>query len=371
VTPNGDHEEETATKAWEHSANGHVNLSDGPPVVAFDVGGTHIRCVVVGDEGTLSEFEKGKIPSVPLGAAVEDVKSTLVETIAAYVGRVSPEIDPRSPIAISVPGPVDRDGVVFTAAPLFADRCPSFPLGQAVRARTGRACFVVNDVSAATWYLSERIQVERFFVVTVSSGIGSKVFDRSRRFSVLDDTGYAGEIGHVTVDPDPDAPVCDCGGRGHLSAFASGRAIERWARVLASKDAEGFRRSVAFESSSGVPENLTNERHIVPAVLAGDEWATNLVRRCTYPLGHMLRTIAVTNAVEKIAVIGGFAASLGERYLGFLQGALDENEDFAILRPRLGDLLWHEAEVPEECLLGAAIYGRVRASELLELALSG
>ena len=282
-----------------------MHMPDGPPVVAFDVGGTHVRCVVVGDNGILNDFEKGRICSVPNGASLEDVKSALIDTIARYVERVSPDIGASSPVAISVPGPVDRDGVVYTAAPLFADLCPSFPLARLVTERTGRACHVVNDVSAATWYLSTRILVERFLVVTVSSGIGSKVFDRSRRFAVLDDTEYAGEIGHVTVDAAPDAPLCDCGGRGHLSAFSSGRAVERWGRLLASRDAEGFRSSLASELCAGDADTLTNEKHIVPAVLSGDEWATDLLRRCTYPLAHMLRTVAVTNAVQKIAVIGG------------------------------------------------------------------
>jgi C7-cyclitol 7-kinase len=353
-----------------HPVNGHVLFRDGPPVIAFDVGGTHIRCVVVAGHGNLTEFEKDRIPSVPLGATLEDVTETLVETIGRYAERVGGVVDLGSPIAISVPGPVTRDGVVLTAAPLFGDQCAEFPLARLVTSRTGRVCFVVNDVSAATWYLSNRIPAQRFLVVTVSSGIGSKVFDRSRRFSVLDDTGYAGEIGHVTVDSSSDALLCDCGGRGHLSSFSSGRGVERWARLLAAADGAAFARSVACELSQGRADLLTNELHIVPAVLAGDEWATGVVRRCTYPLGHMLRTIAVTNAVESIAVIGGFAASLGGRYLDILQEALDENQDFAILKPFLSGLLWREAEVPEECLLGAATYGRVRASEQIGTGLS-
>jgi glucokinase len=344
-------------------AAGHVSFPAGPAVIAFDVGGTHIRCIVVDAEGELLEFDKDRISSVPLGASLEEVARALVETIGQYADRVAPWVASDSPIAVSVPGPVTRDGVVLTAAPLFADTCAEFPLGRLVSERTGRSCHVVNDVSAATWYLSNRIPVERFLVVTVSSSIGSKVFDRSRRFSVLDDTGYAGEIGHVTVDASDDAPLCDCGGRGHLSSFSSGRGVERWARTVAQTDDATFRRSLAHELSEGRGAHLTNEEHIVPAVLAGDDWAIGVVRRCTYPLAHMLRTIAVTNAVERVAVIGGFAASLGPRYLDILQEALDENRDFAILEPYLSDLLWRETEVSEECLLGAATFGRALASQ--------
>src|SRR5579884_2405932 len=203
----------TSGRVWEHPRNGHLGPFPGPPVIAFDVGGTHLRCVVVEPDGTLAHFEKDRIVSVPSGAEPEEVKRVLVETMADYVARVQPALEPDSPIAVSVPAPADRSGVIYTAAPLFGETCPTFELGERVGRATGRPCHVVNDVSAAAWYLSERMAADRFLVVTVSSSIGCKVFDRSRRYAVLDDTDYAGEIGHVTVDETPDAPRCDCCGR--------------------------------------------------------------------------------------------------------------------------------------------------------------
>ena len=120
-----------------------------------------------------------------------------------------------------------------------------------------------------------------------------------------------------------------------------------------------------------MPAAITNERHIVPAIHDGDAWTTEIVRQCTYPLAHMIRVIAVTNAVQRVAVIGGFAAGLGSRYLDLLQEGLDENRDFHILAPHLDELLWREPDIPEECLLGAATYGRVRAGLNIEAAVAG
>ena len=185
--------------SWEHPSNGHVRFPAGPPVIAFDLGGTDIRCVVLSSAGVMTDFEKDRIPSVPLGAEVT------VESNSR-----------RSDSPISRTG-ADRGGTRLTdrnlgsrtcrsrgnrlhRGPPIGDQCAEFPLGRLVRERTGRDCYVVNDVSAATWYLSNRITGDRFLVVTVSTGIGSKLFDRDRRDAVLDSTGYAGEIGHVTVD---------------------------------------------------------------------------------------------------------------------------------------------------------------------------
>ena len=103
-------------------------------------------------------------------------------------------------------------------------------LRQMIARATGRACTLLNDVSAASWHFAVRLTAERFGVVTVSSGIGFKIFDRRLGACVNDD---AGEIGHLVIDESAGARRCECGERGHLAAFASGRAVEQAARIRA------------------------------------------------------------------------------------------------------------------------------------------
>ena len=149
-------------------------------------------------------------------------------------------------------------------APTVAGSTAALPDLQSILVnRTGRAVHILNDISAAAWQVSTTLAAKRFMVVTVSSGIGSKIFDRSSSQGVLDDVPYAGEIGHLTVDEAPDAPRCDCGGSGHLGAIASGRGIERQARRLAQSD-PAFRQSVCALQLGGIPETLNNEEHLVP-----------------------------------------------------------------------------------------------------------
>lgn len=112
---------------------------------------------------------------------------------------------------------------------------------------TRRPVVMLNDLSAAAWHLAESTPLNRFLVVTVSSGIGSKIFGRCHPLGVIDDLPYAGEIGHVVVDESSDTLVCDCGGRGHLGAIASGRGIERSARRQAALFPAAFERSDSEE----------------------------------------------------------------------------------------------------------------------------
>jgi len=311
-------------------------------------------------DGTISDFEKDRIPCVPNGAPVEVVSTSLVRTIVDYVRRVEGDVGVDAPISISVPGPVEANGVIHIAAPLFGEARPDLALAQQVRTRTERECFVLNDVSAAAWYFSERFDADRFMVVTVSSGLGSKLFDRSRKYGVIDEVDYAGEIGHITIDYGEAALPCDCGGRGHLSAVASGRGVQRYAIQHALENPGEFKRSTLHSQTGGDPEIMTNERHIVPAILEGDPWARGVLTHCSYPLAQMLSVVTAAVGLEKVAIIGGFALSVGPAYLQVLNDCFEQHKDFELMTERLDDLLWMEDELMEECLLGAAAYGRRR-----------
>ena len=115
-------------------------------------------------------------------------------------------------------------------------------------------------------------------VVTISSGIGSKIFDRKHPSGVIDSPAWAGEIGHVIADESPDAPRCDCGGLGHLGAIASGRGIERAARRCAMGEPDSFARSMCAVLYGATAFTLNNEEHIVPAAMSGDKWCLEVIR---------------------------------------------------------------------------------------------
>ena len=169
--------------------------------------------------------------------------------IAAYHRETFDLLPPMRPSQWPFPDPSPRRPDPRCADARRPERAHTRPPGGPARAhRPPRLS--LNDVSAAAWYLSSRTRARRFLVVTVSSGIGSKLFDRDHPAGVIDDPPYAGEIGHVVVDPGDDAPLCGCGGRGHLGAISSGRGTERLARERA-----------AFPT-------LTNEEHLAPPPVA-------------------------------------------------------------------------------------------------------
>jgi predicted NBD/HSP70 family sugar kinase len=335
------------------------------PAILFDLGGTHIRGAVASTcanptNATLQSRIKRHIPNFLTKSAPATVWDELLQLICSYVTQVSELVQPSDPVIVSFPGPVDSAGRVI-AAPTIIGRQSSFPdLRATISSATGRPTYLLNDMSAAAWHLSTVTNSARFIAVTISSGIGSKIFDRTSSRGVLDDVPYAGEIGHVLVDGDPTAPLCDCGSKGHLGAVSSGRGIERAARQQAEEDKTAFSKSLCATRFGAAGTTLNNESHLVPAALAHDPWAVDVIRRCTRPLGHMLRSLTVAAGLDRILVSGGFAQSLGPLYIEILQETMntpDPFPGFPIFDSHFIQLCRPDDEV---CLLGAATYAHQR-----------
>src|SRR5258708_27101244 len=119
------------------------------------------------------------------------------------------------------------------------------PAGE-LASRTGLDVRVINDANACV--LAER----RFGAAResgdilcrrLSSGIGAGVVCGGRM--LLGHNGLAGELGHVSVDPD--GAVCRCGNRGCLETVASPTAIaalltRSWGRPVSDTDLADLRR---------------------------------------------------------------------------------------------------------------------------------
>lgn len=241
---------------------------------------------------------------------------TPAERLFASLPEIAARLDLPCPHAVSVafPGPVDPQGNAFRAPTIWPSRAGPVPVTRELEVLwPGAGIFVANDVTAAGMSYRRRTD-ETYCVVTVSSGIGNKVFVRGR--PVVGPGGRGGEIGHLRVDSSPEAPRCDCGAQGHLGALASGRASAWHARRMAARDPEGLARSVLV----GDPEAIDNRR-LAAAFRAGDAWAAGLVTAMAAPLGCALAAIHSIVGVERFVVMGGFAEALGPAYLDLLAHA--------------------------------------------------
>ena len=324
--------------------------------LVVDLGGTHLRSGLVDAAGALAGIETQCILSVASGASCDETWDRIRRALWEREARARQFLSPTAPIVIAFPGPV-ATGRTILGAPTLCGGCAVPDLAGELENATGRRVYLLNDVAAAAWRFSALSLSNRFMVVTVSSGIGSKIFDRQHSRCVLDDPGYAGEIGHFVVDDAPDAPLCDCGERGHLGAIASGRGIERAARREAKESAESFRASyLGLRHTS--PDRLTNEEHLVPAALNDDPWATALIRDCTRPLSRTLLSVVMAAGIERVFLIGGFAQALGERYRDMVRSQVTAMSRYPFREAVPVNLIEIAAPGEYACLEGCAVFAR-------------
>lgn len=155
-----------------------------------------------------------RAPEAVLAATADLVRELLTEA-EGYGVRVAG-------LGIAVSGDVDRAEGVVRYSPFLEWR--EVPLAGLAAAATGLPVTVDNDVRALTvaeqWF-GAGVGLSDFAVVTVGAGVGCGLVVHGR--VVAGAHGVAGEIGHVTVDPD--GPPCHCGNRGCVEAVAADAAI--------------------------------------------------------------------------------------------------------------------------------------------------
>jgi predicted NBD/HSP70 family sugar kinase len=285
-------------------------------VLAFDLGGTTIRAGIYdpGADVIIREARTDTRSTVTLPDADADtLLRFLGEDIMDLVARIWPDEPEPVRVAIGLPGPLGPYGEVLSLPTVLG--CASttrIRVPDLIRlSRTDARIVVLNDVTAAG-YAVMREPRESFCIVTVSSGIGMKLFTEGK--PVVGPQGRGGEIGHTVVAAGNDVNRCDCGGSGHLGSMASGRG------VLASA-----RRRIREGSLRDVDAERLNERHIVGAFHDGAPWATDLIGESARYLGHVLACLHTAVGVERFVIVGGFAVALGEPYRELLATAAADN----------------------------------------------
>lgn len=249
-------------------------------IASFDIGGTNLRAAVVAVDGRRAEIleqQRRPTPSYLLAPSVtaQQRLDDVIEFMVAFAdqARLRARADA---VAAAFPGPLDAHGRVAALPTLWgsegASLCP-LALDRLLAERLpDTPVRIYNDVSAAGFrFVAEHPD---FALFTLGSGVGLKVFIDGQ--PQVGPHGRGGELTHMVFDTSADAPICDCGGRGHLGALASGRA---WQRRAGNASGEG-------------------------TVAGVDTFAE--------PLARAVAMIHYTLGMERFLFAGGLAEGLGE-----------------------------------------------------------
>ena len=265
--------------------------------VGIDVGGTKALGVALDADGEL--LERDQRPT-PRGDGSLDGLIDTLEDLARSLGA-------DTSIGIGVPGLVTRSGVLRAAPNL--DGVADFPIGALLRDRLGLDVVVDNDATCATvaeWRNGVARGVDHMMLVTLGTGIGGGIVANGAVEHGMN--GFAGEFGHMVVDPN--GPRCPCGRRGCWERYASGSGLA----MLAREAATGHRLQSVVEHAGGDPQSVRGE-HVMAAALDGDEEALAVID--DFGRWVALGLSNLTNAVDpEMFVLGGGLAAGAELYLG-------------------------------------------------------
>lgn len=326
---------------------------DPPCYIVLDVGGTNSR---IGRfeplSGRLSDVQRFPTPNHLrlTGASVDEIQVVLIAELAARIGGQNRD-DRAIAVSIAVAGPVNAAGEVVTAPTIWGRSGAPLPLAERVAPRVGLPVYVMNDVTAAAWRFS-RDEQEPFCVITISSGIGNKVF---RNGEVLfGPNGEGGEIGHYRCDPSEGALPCDCGGFGHLGGIASGRGIVQLARRMAEENPGAFATSV-LAAVSGDADKMTSH-HIAEAVRGRDAFALGVLQRSLAFLASAIVAIYTAIGIRRFILVGGFAWAIGDAYVEHLLTELQRIGCFGLGEEDLARMV-RLGPADDECgLIGAGMH---------------
>ena len=296
--------------------------------LGIDIGGTK-TAVTLADSSATPIITKS-FPTNPKEGAV-----SLVERIKACYAELCKEKSIKSEqvsfCGVACPGPLDvkKGKIVHIATMGFRN----VPIREMLTEALGIPVYLENDANCAA--LAESIMgvargADPLVYVTISTGVGAGIITDGKILSGA--LSSAGEIGHLTVEPN--GRECPCGKKGCLELYSSGTAIAN--------------------SATAVRSEPTDTKTVFALARKGDKKMQAIIENAADKLGLALSSVYHLIDPEAI-VLGGsvtkdysdFSEALNNALAKYTQPV--ENRKFNIKISDFGG---------EQVLLGALLYAK-------------
>ena len=301
--------------------------------LCIDAGFTLTRFAVVTPQGMgpisqLRTIDLHSSPSLP-----PDRKRALwLSWLAQVIADQCPASGTIERIGLSLPGPVEADGAIAAANSLWGQA--SRPLLAAdLSAALGHPTIARNDIFAAsTYYGTEAAEDDHdtTFILSVGSGIGSKLYDRRSGGVVSGRRGLDGEIGFSVVETGEGAArTLDGTMVGTLGLYASGSGFARMVRAEAERQPHAFfdSRLATLLDEAGFDVQSADRFDVnaaaIAAIASGDPFTGQILRQSVAYLARALHIVILFAAPDRVVLTGGFALAIGASYRELLIDQLE------------------------------------------------
>lgn len=280
-------------------------------VIGLDLGGTNSVFGVVDSKGEIiatTSIKTQAYPSVDQ-YVMESVKA--VKQIAEQVGGM----EKIRAMGIGAPCGNYYKGTIEHAANLVWAK-GIVPLANMFVNELGIPVVVTNDAKAAAMgemKYGVAVGMNNFVELTLGTGVGSGIVANGQLIYGFD--GFAGELGHMIVEPD--GRPCGCGRKGCLETYCSATGVVRTAIAMLEESSEAT-------SLRDIATDKLTSYEVYKAAMAGDTMAQEVFKQTGRRIGIACANIATFLSPEAFIFFGGLAQA-GELLLRPIEEAYNEN----------------------------------------------
>jgi glucokinase len=278
--------------------------------VGIDIGGTNTALGFVDEQGRC--LAESSVPTL-----AQDPAGSLVTRLAAKIGELhAPLADRTAIIGIGIGAPNANYYRGTVENPPNLQWKGITPLVALFKERFDVPVVITNDANAAALgelRFGAAKGMRDVIVITLGTGLGSGIIANGELVYGAD--GFAGELGHTTVDPK--GRWCGCGRQGCLEAYASATGICRTVfEILCNSREDSEFRGVSF--------NQLTAKMISQAAQRGDPIARAAFEHTGEILGMKLAESVEHTSPEAIVLFGGLA-NAGDLIVAPTKRSLEEH----------------------------------------------
>ena len=253
--------------------------------IGISISGSNIRAALVDEDGRVIERRQATVSS-----------ENIVPQLATIASDLRPALGVVGAIGVAIPGLVNRqtDRVVDSRdlpSTMYEDLHGSLTRATGVRVE------IENDANAAA-YGEFKVGAARgsrnLFYMMIGNGIGGAIILDGKLWTGA--SGFAGEVGHITIDSE--GLECVCGNTGCLETVASAPSIVRRARERLHRD------STSSLSRLALNKNFTAE-DVAHEAREGDDFAAMMIERTGKLIGTGVASVINLLNIDCIVLGGG------------------------------------------------------------------
>ncbi|KRM59608.1 ROK family glucokinase [Secundilactobacillus malefermentans] len=268
-------------------------------LIGIDLGGTTTKIAFLKTDGEVTD--KWSIPT-DISDEGKNIVPNIIASIKKHVTDSGSKLSDFAGIGMGTPGSVDiENGTVIGAYNLNWSKRQN--VRDQIQGALGLQFVLDNDANVASlgeYWKGAGEKDQDVVFVTLGTGVGGGVIAGGHLLHGVN--GGAGELGHITVQPN--GYLCTCGKHGCLEQYSSATGIVHVAKDMAAE----------FTGQSRLKELFDNQEEVTSKMVVyladnGDILANQIVDRVSFYLGLALANVANTLNPANIIIGGGVSAA--------------------------------------------------------------